>query len=83
MAHFICPSAWLGSGFSDLDHTTHEHCSLREWRTRTCVAESEVTHSPEMHGPAEGEDHGSIWPGEKSSGSSFVNALEVKSTEDT
>lgn len=38
MAHFICPSAWLGSGFSDLDHTTHEHCSLREWRTRTCIA---------------------------------------------
>lgn len=47
------------------------------------MAESEVTHSPETHGPAEGEDHGSIRPGKKSSGSSFVSALEVRSTEDT
>lgn len=61
---------------------THEHCSPCEWRARAFTAKSEVTRSPEMHGPVEGKDHSSIWPGGESSGSSFVSALEVRSTED-
>lgn len=48
------------------------------------VAESEVAHSAETHGPIEGRKiRAASGLGEKSSGSSFVSALEVRSTEDT
>lgn len=51
---------------------------------RTSTAESEVTHSPEKCGPVEGrKTMAASGLGEKSSGSSFVSALRVRSTEDT